>query len=127
MTTDERISRASMTISAERIRLYARHGVAPQERAVGNEFEVSVSLCYPPALKAAVSDELADTLSYAEIVDIIKKEMKISSKLLEHVAARIAGALLDRWPEIESGSVQVTKIAPPISAHLASTSVTINF
>ena len=127
MTAAERIRQASVTIEVDRVRLYAFHGVSAQEQTVGNEFEVSVSLCYPPALKAAVSDELADTLSYAEIVDIIKKEMKISSKLLEHVAARIAGALLDRWPEIESGSVQVTKIAPPISAHLASTSVTINF
>jgi dihydroneopterin aldolase len=39
--------------------------------------------------KAAESDDLNDTISYADINDIIHQEMKIKSKLLEHVAGRI--------------------------------------
>ncbi len=127
MTAPERIRQASVTIEVDRVRLYAFHGISAQEQTVGNEFEVSVAVCYPPAVRAAVSDGLDDTISYAEIVDIIKKEMKIPSQLLEHVAGRIAEALLTRWPAISSGSVKVTKIAPPISAQLASASVTVSF
>lgn len=127
MTPAERIRKASVTIEVDRVRLYAFHGVSTQEQTVGNEFEVSVAVCYPPSVIATVSDGLDDTISYAEIVDIIKKEMKIPSQLLEHVAGRIAGALLTRWPAIASGYVKVTKIAPPISAQLASASVTIDF
>ena len=127
MTTAERIRKASVTIEVDRVRLYAFHGVSTQEQTVGNEFEVSVAVSYPPSVIAAVSDGLDDTISYAEIVDIIKKEMKIPSQLLEHVAGRIAGALLTRWPAIASGYVKVSKIAPPISAQLASASVTIDF
>ncbi len=127
MTPAERIRKASVTIEVDRVRLYAFHGVSTQEQTVGNEFEVSVAVCYPPSVIAAVSDGLDDTISYAEIVDIIKKEMKIPSQLLEHVAGRIAGALLTRWPAIASGYVKVSKIAPPISAQLASASVTIDF
>lgn len=127
MTPAERIRKASVTIEVDRVRLYAFHGVSTQEQTVGNEFEVSVAVSYPPSVIAAVSDGLDDTISYAEIVDIIKKEMKIPSQLLEHVAGRIAGALLTRWPAIASGYVKVTKIAPPISAQLASASVTIDF
>ena len=127
MTAAERIRKASVTIEVDRVRLYAFHGVSTQEQTVGNEFEVSVAVSYPPSVIAAVSDGLDDTISYAEIVDIIKKEMKIPSQLLEHVAGRIAGALLTRWPAIASGYVKVSKIAPPISAQLASASVTIDF
>lgn len=127
MTPAERIRKASVTIEVDRVRLYAFHGVSTQEQTVGNEFEVSVAVSYPPSVIAAVSDGLDDTISYAEIVDIIKKEMKIPSQLLEHVAGRIAGALLTRWPAIASGYVKVSKIAPPISAQLASASVTIDF
>ena len=127
MTPAERIRKASVTIEVDRVRFYAFHGVSTQEQTVGNEFEVSVAVSYPPSVIAAVSDGLDDTISYAEIVDIIKKEMKIPSQLLEHVAGRIAGALLTRWPAIASGYVKVTNIAPPISAQLASASVTVSF
>ena len=40
------------TIVIDGLRIRARHGVLPQERVVGNEFEVSLSLVYPPALEA---------------------------------------------------------------------------
>ena len=113
-------------IKIERMKFHARHGVAEQERMVGNDFEVSVELCYP--FEAALeSDDLADTLSYAEAYDIIAAEMAIPSRLLENVAGRIIKSLTAKFPLIEGGMVTVAKITPPITGEMASVAVTVEF
>lgn len=101
-------------VALENLRFRARHGVSPQERAVGNDFIVTVRLRYP-FQKAMDADTLADTLNYAEAYDIIKAEMAIPSSLIEHVAGRIRSALLARFPLIEGGMVRVEKANPPIA------------
>ena len=53
------------TIEITRLRLHAFHGVLEQERRVGNDFEVSVTVGYPVVIG---SDELSATLNYAELV-----------------------------------------------------------
>lgn len=86
----------------------------PQERNVGADYEVTVTTNFN-ARKAVASDSLADTINYAEIVAIVKREMSIPSALLEHVAGRITRALLAKFPIIESGSITLVKLHPPIS------------
>ena len=73
------------------LRLFARHGVFEEERINGNTFELTVHLCYPIE-NAMQSDNVADTLNYAEAIEIIRKEMEIPSRLLEHVVGRIHSA-----------------------------------
>lgn len=117
----------TVTIEIDRLRVHARHGVMAQERTVGNEFEVSLSLEYPAA-GAVDTDDLDQTLNYAEVCAVVKEVMAIPSQLLEHVCGRIRAALLDRFPLIRSGSITVAKPAPPIpNAQLRRVSVTLRF
>lgn len=112
----------SITITGLRITAY--HGVMPQERRVGNQFIVDIRLDVD-AKKAMESDDLSGTVNYAEVIEIVKHEMAIPSKLLEHVAARIRQALNLRYgARINGGSVTVSKLAPPISVQLDSVSFT---
>lgn len=97
------------------LRLYAFHGVMPQERLVGGEFEVTISVDYDIS-RAMVSDDVTDTLSYADLCDLVKSEMAVPSNLLEHVAGRIARAVIDRWPQVDSVSLSITKLNPPMGA-----------
>ena len=97
------------------IRLYAYHGVLPQEEKVGNWFTVQLMVTYPFE-NAMAPDDLTDTISYADLADIIKSEMAIPSKLLEHVAGRIINALQTRYPQITAGKITITKENPPIPA-----------
>ena len=115
------------TIAVDGIRLRAYHGVLPQERKVGNVFEISLSLDYPPALNAVVSDDVAETLNYARAVEIVKEVMCEPSALLEHVAGRIHDALLAEYPDINSGKIVVAKLAPPVSAHISSARFILEF
>ena len=70
------------------VRFHAFHGVLPQERQVGGDFLLTLQVGYPFA-KAMESDDVADTLNYATLFDLAKREMDIPSQLLEHVAAPI--------------------------------------
>lgn len=94
---------------------------------MGNIFEVSLWVDVPSSQAAMVTDELEDTLNYAEMVDIIKAEMAKPSKLIEHAAGRIAKALRSRYGDaIAAGELTVAKLAPPIPAQLGSVSFTCN-
>ena len=114
------------TISLENIRLYAYHGCLSEETVIGSDYRVDVEV-EGPLDKAANSDELADTADYVTIHRIVEEEMGIPSKLLEHVASRIAVRILDEIPVVEKGKVKVSKINPPIGGDVASVSVTYLF
>lgn len=106
---------SSSYISLNRLRFHARHGVLPQERATGGEFIVSVRAKYLFA-KALESDDVDDTINYAEIFEIINKEMRTPSCLLEHLAGRIGQSIFERLPMIESIDIIVEKTNPPMGA-----------
>lgn len=97
------------------MRFRARHGVMPQEYDTGGTFVVSLRIGYP--FQASLdSDDVCDTLNYAEVYEVVKKEMKITSRLIEHVAGRIAQSLFDRFEKITSVDITLKKINPPMGA-----------
>mgnify|MGYP005920925253 FL=1 len=54
------------------IRFYAYHGVAPQENLIGNEYIIDLKLGVDIS-KAMQTDEVTDTVNYAEVYNVIKK------------------------------------------------------
>ncbi|MCM1068114.1 MAG: dihydroneopterin aldolase [Muribaculaceae bacterium] len=105
------------TVAVEGLRIYAHHGVDPQETKVGNIFEVTVKVDFN-AEHAMRSDRVDLTVSYADIVDIVKSEMAFPSKLLEHVCLRIYQNVTHRYSQITGGMIAIYKLQPPISAEL---------
>ncbi len=101
------------TIEVNALRVHSCHGVGGQERLVGNDFEVSLSVECPMS-DAMSSDNLDGTVSYADLVDIIKGKMSEPSMLIEHVARRIIDAVTVGFPQITAGRVTVAKLLPPI-------------
>ena len=97
------------------MRVHACHGVLPQERVVGNDYLIDVKIEYDFS-RAFVTDNVSDTLNYAEVYSVIKEEMAIPSSLLEHVAGRIANRLMDKFAEITSIVLCLTKCNPPMGA-----------
>lgn len=100
------------TIEINSMRIFARHGVLPQERTVGNEFEVTVHLRYPADPS---TDNILDTVNYAEIIEVIRKEMDEPADLIEKVAWRIREQLIARWPDTGGGLVRICKLHPPVA------------
>ena len=97
------------------VRFHAFHGVMPQETKVGADFLVNLRIGYPLGT-AMESDEVDDTLNYAEVYDLVKQEMEPPSKLLEHVAGRIVKVIGQHYPLVTSIDLTLMKQNPPIGA-----------
>jgi len=95
------------------IHLTGRHGVYPEERECGNRFEIDVELeCR--TTDAIETDELADTIDYQEITDLVREiNGRQPFNLIESFAGAIAGELLSRFPTISVAVVRVSKLFPP--------------
>lgn len=100
-------------INLNDLKFYSRIGVSDQERSVGNEYVVNVSLSYNAAIFH--DEDLGSTISYADVYDEIKAEMVKERKLLETVALGISKRISARWNVIEDVRVEIRKSAPPIS------------
>ena len=105
----------SSKIYLRNVRFHAFHGVLPQEGIVGNDYLVNLVLDYDFS-SAMQTDELQGTLNYAEVYQKVREEMAVSSKLLEHVAGRIAHRLFSDFPEIQKLQLSITKVNPPMGA-----------
>ncbi len=113
-------------VEIDRLRVYAHHGVVPQERAVGNLFEISVTLEYDME-RAAQTDDVAYALDYSRVVATISEVMAVPSDLLENVALRLKERLIADYPQVTAGCVKVAKVTPPIPARMESVSVSVRW
>lgn len=105
----------SSKIYLRNVRFHAFHGVLPQEGIVGNDYLVNLALDYDFS-SAMKTDDLQGTLNYAEVYQKVREEMAVPSKLLEHVAGRIAHRLFSDFREIQKLQLSITKVNPPMGA-----------
>lgn len=115
-----------MYIQMEGMKFYAFHGVIPQENLVGSIFYLDLKL-RTDFNQAAETDDLEGTVSYADIYTSIKDEMKIPSKLLEHVCQRIARRIFRDFPTVESIDIHLSKENPPMGASAKSIGVAVHY
>jgi dihydroneopterin aldolase len=98
----------------ERIRCYAYHGVNPEERTLGQRFEVDISLS-ADLRPAGVSDDLRETISYSEVYRLVNEIVEGQPRnLIESVAEDIAMHLLTRFSRAQEVTVTVRKPEAPI-------------
>ena len=103
------------SIFIDNLRLHACHGVLEQERRVGGDFIVSLRVHYN-IVRAMETDDVADTLSYADLCQLVTIEMAKPSRLLEHVAGRIARKVFESFPLATALDLRLTKANPPMGA-----------
>lgn len=111
-------------IYLENCRFKAQHGVFEEEKIIEGEFIVDLSLT-TNFTKGIVDDDLAGTVNYAVIYQIIKKEMQSRSILLEHLAGRIINSLFSYSDTIQSIQLKVCKTHPPIQGEIGAVCVEI--
>ncbi|MCP4976076.1 MAG: dihydroneopterin aldolase [Maribacter sp.] len=112
-------------IKLTNIRTHAHHGCLAEESIIGSEYRVDISL-RTDLKKASVSDNLSDTVDYVHINHIVKEEMNIPSKLLEHVAKRIIDRVFSELETVVKTKVSVSKINPPIGGDVEMVTVVLS-
>lgn len=103
-----------MIITLTDIEFHAFHGVLPQETEIGGQYVVDISMTVLDE-QSTETDSLEHTVNYAEVYEVVKEEMAIPSKLIEHVAGRIARRVRDEFPLVSQVRIILTKKHPPIA------------
>ncbi len=111
-------------IKIENMEFYAFHGHYEEEQIVGNRFLLDLEIEADMKM-AAESDELEDAVNYQQAYKIVKKEMKIKSKLLENIAKRILDALHTEMSGIDKAKITIRKMNPPMGGQIKSVNVTL--
>lgn len=112
-------------IFLENVRFFAYHGVGKQERIVGNEFVINLKLKVDIA-RAAETDDVAHTVSYADVYENVKAEMDIPSQLLEHACGRIVKRLFRTFPAVKGIELKLAKRNPPMGADMDAAGVEVH-
>ena len=109
-------------IFLEQLRFFAYHGVGAQAAVTGNAFTVALRLTCQVE-QAVESDNVDDTVSYADVYNAIRDEMEIPSRLLEHVAGRMVKRLYRDFPLIQKIDLKLSKRNPPMGADIRAAGV----
>ena len=109
-------------IEINNMRFYAHHGCFEQERIIGTNFRIDLAFDTDTS-KAELSDDIADTVSYLDVYQVVKAQMQKPSHLLEHVARRIGEGIRNGFPSVEAVKVKVSKLNPPLGGQMESVSV----
>jgi dihydroneopterin aldolase len=112
-------------ISIEGMEFYAYHGCFKEEQIIGTRFLVDVQL-ETDTSEAEIADDLSKTVNYQSVYLVIKEEMAIKSRLLEHVARRIANRLLKDFPIIEKLNIKLSKMNPPVGGKVQNVSFSLS-
>lgn len=107
------------------IKIYAYHGCLSAETLIGSDYRVDITV-EANLFPASISDVLSDTVDYVHIHTLVKEEMSVASKLLEHVAKRIMDRIFYELESVDWVEVSVSKINPPIGGDVEMVSVVLN-
>nr|WP_247672583.1 dihydroneopterin aldolase [Aquimarina sp. MMG016] len=110
-------------VKLKNIKVYAYHGCLVEEKKIGSDYRVDLKV-KADLTTSAETDKLADTVDYVHLNFIVKEEMAIRSKLLEHVAERILVRILKEIPMVEKATIDVSKINPPIGGNVELVTIT---
>lgn len=113
----------SDTVRLQGMQFYAYHGVDPEERTLGQRFEVDVELHFDLGA-AGRDDDLARTVNYREVYTLVASEMETPSLLIEAVAERLAAGILAGFP-VDEVTLRVRKPSVPLGGVVAHTEVEI--
>lgn len=104
---------------------YGYHGVFPEENKLGQRFVVDL-IIELDLQKAGQTDNLDDTVNYAELYkicrDIVEKK---TFRLVETIAETIAAKILHDLEKVLACTVKVIKPDPPIPGNYQSVAVQI--
>ncbi|MCL5734159.1 MAG: dihydroneopterin aldolase [Actinobacteria bacterium] len=113
-----------MDIFIEGLEVYGHHGVAPEEKVLGQCYVFNLRLTLEDC-PAAFSDRLDDAIDYTEVIDLVIDVATTESySLLERLARVTAEAILKKFP-IDEVWVHIVKPHPPIACSLTGVSAAI--
>ena len=114
------------TITIQKLEVFAKHGVYPEENVLGQKFVISAVL-YTDTRKAGQTDSLEHSTNYGEVSHFIKDFLTSHTyKLIESAAENLAENLLLTYPLVEKLDLEISKPWAPVGLPLDTVSVRIS-
>ena len=105
---------------------FAYHGFYPEEQKLGCRFLVDVDAGFIPQDELS-KDKLENTVDYEKIYIIVCEEMKHTRKLIETVAQSVIDKIKVQYPFVQTISVSIKKLNPPLKGKVDHSAVTIKY
>ncbi|MBQ8210799.1 MAG: dihydroneopterin aldolase [Clostridia bacterium] len=107
------------------LKIYAYHGVNPEEKIQGQNFILDI-ICKLDLKKPCQTDNVDDTVSYAQVIKLVKRVF-VAEKydLIEKAAQVVADSILDAFEQIEKVEITLKKPEAPIKADFSYVAVEI--
>ena len=88
-------------------------GVTAKERKKGNTLEISLGV-QSKINKSGKSDDIAQTVDYKQLYDLVSEIVGKESNLLEKISCEITDKVFETFPKVKKINLSVSKLNPPI-------------
>ncbi|MBS1928008.1 MAG: dihydroneopterin aldolase [Chitinophagaceae bacterium] len=111
------------TIHLNNMHFFAHHGLHEEETLAGNGFVVDLKICFLPNYPV---QELADTINYVQVYELLNIRMEQPVRLLETLAEKIVADIRQLDDRIKKISININKLNPPITRFSGTVGVTLD-
>ncbi|MCR5040511.1 MAG: dihydroneopterin aldolase [Clostridia bacterium] len=107
------------------LKLFGFHGVNDYEKAEGQNFYADIEL-FCDLTEAKRSDSLDATVSYSEVIKLVKERFNDEKyDLIERAAEHLCAVVMESFPLVDTIRLTLHKPDAPVSAEFADISVTV--
>lgn len=101
----------------DNLEVFANHGLFEEENKLGQKFIFDIE-CELNYKKAMFSDEMTDSISYADIAEVVVKTATSNTfNLIERLAGEILKNIFTEFSQIENIKLKINKPGAPIKYH----------
>ena len=110
----------------DNLEVFANHGLFEEENKLGQKFIFDIE-CELNYKKAMFSDEMMDSISYADIAEVVVKTATTNTfNLLERLAGEILKNIFSEFFQVENINLKINKPGAPIKYHFEKCGVEVN-
>jgi dihydroneopterin aldolase len=97
-----------ITIELRQLRFFAFHGLYPEEKKTGNEFEIDLTVAFIPV--SGTITGLDDTINYVALYETLRAEMQKPRDLLETFAMEMTDIIHRSFAQAKKIRISITKL-----------------
>lgn len=112
-------------VALRNVRFFSPIGYYEEERILGNEFFVDVSVYFP--FRNPDAEDLTNTINYEELYELLCSVMEKERKLLESAAEELLSAIQTRYRFLDEVRISIRKTTPPFGHDDAQTVVSLHY
>lgn len=107
-----KLDNSELIIELKGVKFFAFHGLYEEERRVGGEYIVNLTVKYEAGDEKV--NKIEKTINYENLYEIIKAEMKQTRDLLETIAVSVSEKINKQFSQVKEVEIRIEKKNPPI-------------